>query len=309
MQKYLDNTEKRTLTEEQFDEAVAAWRGKVAPRTSGKVPGTRRCRKKHETWPELWAAQLDYTAIIVEKNRDKINQRYREKYHADPEAARARTKKKYYSNHKKTLERVKKYRDANKDVMYERTREWRKNNPDHLKTYAKKYNAENKEAIAKRNANWRKNNPEHMKMLRKRWGENNTQHVRDYARNYGGKKYAVDLQYKMKVLIRNRLNKAIVNNQKAGSAVRDLGCSIPELLDHLESQFNRRMTRDNWGTYWHIDHIYPLAAADLTDRVQFLAANNWQNLQPLTATANEKKNDKVTAAAKRLFKKLVKQFS
>ncbi len=144
MQKYLDNNEKRTLTEKQFDEAVAAWRGKVEPRSSGKVPGTRRMRKKHETWPERWAANLDHAAIKTEKNRDKINQRNRESYHADPEAARARNKKKYYSNHKRSLERAKKHRDNNKEVVLERTREWRRQNPDHLKAYRKKYNAENK---------------------------------------------------------------------------------------------------------------------------------------------------------------------
>jgi hypothetical protein len=68
------------------------------------------------------------------------------------------------------------------------------------------------------------------------------------------------------------------------------------------------MNWKNWGTYWHIDHIYPLAAANLEDRCEFLAVVNWQNLQPLTATANLKKNDEVTPAAKRLFNKLVKQF-
>jgi hypothetical protein len=88
-----------------------------------------------------------------------------------------------------------------------------------------------------------------------------------------------------------------------------LGCSIPDLKHHIESQFNGGMTWDNWGSVWHLDHIYPLAAANLDNRTEFLSVNNFRNLQPLSVKENLAKNDTVTPEAKKLFEELCKEFS
>ena len=94
--------------------------------------------------------------------------------------------------------------------------------------------------------------------------------------------------------LRQRLCKAIDGNYKAGSAVNDLGCTVEQLKQHLESKFSPGMSWDNWRIDgWHIDHIKPLASFDLTDRKQFLEACNYTNLQPLWATDNLRKGDTV----------------
>lgn len=94
--------------------------------------------------------------------------------------------------------------------------------------------------------------------------------------------------------MRSRVGDAIRNGQKAGSAVRDLGCTVEELKKHLESRFRPGMTWENWSpTGWHIDHIKPLASFDLTDRAQFLQACCYTNLQPLWAEDNLKKGASV----------------
>jgi hypothetical protein len=103
---------------------------------------------------------------------------------------------------------------------------------------------------------------------------------------------ATDPNYKLSIYLRSRLYSAIRGNYKAGSAVRDLGCSIAELKLHLEAQFTEGMSWGNHGE-WHIDHVRPLASFDLTDREQFLAAVNWSNLQPLWAKDNLSKGAKV----------------
>ena len=51
------------------------------------------------------------------------------------------------------------------------------------------------------------------------------------------------------------------------------------------------MTRQNQGE-WHIDHIKPCAAFDLTDPKQQKECFNYKNLQPLWAQDNIKKSDK-----------------
>ena len=106
-----------------------------------------------------------------------------------------------------------------------------------------------------------------------------------------------DLNARIALKLRQRLNKALKGNFKIGSAVRDLGCSIKELKERLESKFyshpetNEEMSWDNYGRKgWHIDHIKLLASFNLSDRKQFLIANHYNNLQPLWAEDNLRKN-------------------
>lgn len=92
--------------------------------------------------------------------------------------------------------------------------------------------------------------------------------------------------------LRSRLSIAVNNNQKAGSAVRDLGCSIEQLKKHLESKFEPGMSWDNYGYWgWHIDHVVPLSAFDLNNPEQFKKACHYTNLQPLWSNDNFKKSD------------------
>jgi hypothetical protein len=92
-------------------------------------------------------------------------------------------------------------------------------------------------------------------------------------------------QRRLTANLRSRLSHAVVRRSKAGSAVRDLGCSVPELRLYLESKFQPGMSWDNYGA-WHIDHIKPLAKFDLADRDQLLEACHYSNLQPLWAGDN-----------------------
>ena len=94
--------------------------------------------------------------------------------------------------------------------------------------------------------------------------------------------------------LRNRFNHAVNKEAKRGSAVRNLGCSIEDFKVYLESKFEDGMNWDNKGMYgWHIDHIVPLDAFDLTDIEQVKKACHYTNLQPLWAEDNWKKRNKI----------------
>jgi hypothetical protein len=83
-------------------------------------------------------------------------------------------------------------------------------------------------------------------------------------------------------------------NAKSGSAVRDLGCSIEQLKQHLESKFQTNMSWNNYGpTGWHIDHIIPLSKFNLSIREELLKACHYTNLQPLWAIDNICKGNKL----------------
>lgn len=93
--------------------------------------------------------------------------------------------------------------------------------------------------------------------------------------------------------LRSRLRLAIKNNSKTGSAVRDLGCSVSEFKQHLESRFQEGMSWDNYGIKgWHIDHIEPISKFNLTDIEQVKIACHYTNLQPLWAKDNLSKGIK-----------------
>lgn len=77
-----------------------------------------------------------------------------------------------------------------------------------------------------------------------------------------------------------------------------VGYTLYDLMRHLESQFTKGMTWENYGRYgWHIDHIRPLADFNFisTDDSDFRVCWSLWNLQPLWAKDNHKKSNKVEA--------------
>jgi len=120
------------------------------------------------------------------------------------------------------------------------------------------------------------------------WVEANRDAVQNYRTNYCKSRRREDPVYRLQCNLRCRFRNALKRNFKSGSAVRDLGCTIPELKLYLEARFAPGMTWDNYGA-WHVDHIKPLASFDLTDREQLLRACHYTNLQPLWAGDNLRK--------------------
>ncbi len=112
------------------------------------------------------------------------------------------------------------------------------------------------------------------------------------SKEYHNKRMKIDPNFKLRVNLRTRLRIALRDNQKVGSAIRDLGCTVEELKSHLESKFTDGMNWENHGK-WHIDHIKPLSLFNLVDREELREAVNWRNLQPMWAIDNVKKGNKV----------------
>lgn len=72
-----------------------------------------------------------------------------------------------------------------------------------------------------------------------------------------------------------------------------MGADIETVKKHLESLFQNGMTWDNHGfDGWHIDHIVPCAAFDLTDPEEQKKCFHYTNLQPLWAKDNLSKGDR-----------------
>lgn len=210
-----------------------------------------------------------------ETNKERLRE-YQRQYHLrnyDPDKAQQ-----YREDNQERIKQYKKeYQQRNKEQIAEERRQYYLNNQEEIKAKRKQYYQENKEYISRRE---------------KEYKQRNRQKINQYYYN----RYHSDLQYKMSSLLRRRLEKVINGKQKTGSAVHDLGCTLPELISYIEQQFTEGMSWDNWSIDgWHLDHIKPLSSFDLTDPEQYKQAAHYTNLQPLWAHDNLSKGNRYSS--------------
>jgi hypothetical protein len=116
---------------------------------------------------------------------------------------------------------------------------------------------------------------------RKPWGDGNN-------KEYKNKRYKEDIEFRLKVQLRNRVNQYLKKGDKE-KTIDFLGCSITKWKLHLEEQFDPNMNWENHGIYWEIDHIKPLSKG---------GSFHYKNTQPLTILANRSKSNKYEELSK-----------
>ena len=188
------------------------------------------------------------------------------------------------------------------------TAKWRANNPDKVKAanarrdpeklrqlgrkrYSENVEKLRSEARARRKMQYQKN-PEAEIQRATEYRAANLLKVNARLRRWAKKKRETDPVYRLKLNLRTRLSKAIRRQGTSGrgaSSIRGLGCSREQLVQHIQCQFVDGMGWENYGVVWHIDHIVPLSAFDLSDPSQCGAACHYTNLQPLFAAENIRK--------------------
>lgn len=173
---------------------------------------------------------------------------------------------------------IKEYRVKNAIMIAEKLKEYGKNNTDKI--------SKQKKAYYKINAN-------KIKKLRKEYYESNASKIIERSKKYSKEKLKSDPLYKLseniRNLVRNSFKRNTKNFHKNSSTVILLGCTIPELRDHLQKKFQPGMAFENHGE-WHIDHIIPLASAKTQEEIERLC--HYTNLQPLWASDNIRKGKK-----------------
>lgn len=105
--------------------------------------------------------------------------------------------------------------------------------------------------------------------------------------------------FKIKHNIRKRVRLALRMNPMR--TVKLIGCTAGQLREWIQAQFSPEMHWNNYGTVWVVDHVFPLAKFDLTQREHLLAACHYTNLQPLLREDNAKKRDKMPTALARIM--------
>ena len=231
----------RWVTPEQFERISQRKR-----QNDRKYVPSEATKQKRKALTKAWARSERGRALIAAA-RSKPENRERQ-----------RKQRKHYYARPEVQERRKQYDRA----RYERL----KQDPEWLA----KINQKSKE--------WRAKNPERHKELVRRWHERNRGHSNEYIK----RRYAEDPQFALAYKVRARVYQAIRKGgaSKTGRTEDLVGCSFDFLRQHIERQFKGSMSWDNPGSF-HIDHIVPLAAFDLSDPMQLKVACNWQNLRPI----------------------------
>lgn len=120
-----------------------------------------------------------------------------------------------------------------------------------------------------------------------------------WRRKYTRGKYKTDIDHQLRRMLRSRLRNALDGKKKATNTLKLLGCTVEYFREHLEKQFLPGMTWTNRGQWrinnepvWHVDHIKPCVAFDLTKPEQQQECFHYSNLQPLWGVDNLRKGVK-----------------
>lgn len=202
-----------------------------------------------------------------------------------------------------------KHRNDCKKCNCESRKKWQKENLDKVLEKNRKWNEKNKEWVDLRRKLYA---PKRREKCRNRYinDENyrnkRIQTSKDYRHNPKNKeaiqktrrnsriKNSKNPEWRMMMNLRRRLIFVLHGERKADTTEKLVGCSWIQLREHIEKQFKDGMSWDNYGKKgWHLDHIIPCDAFDLSIPEQQAKCFHYTNLQPLWWYDNLKKSNKL----------------
>lgn len=204
---------------------------------------------------------------------------YRRKYRAEHLAELKQRDKDYYV---KNAERIKEYErrryQENRNDRLETSRQYREKNQDVI-------SVKQHEGYVRRKQTRTPQDVERQRAASRKW--HSSPQGRAYMKRYYEKRYSTDDSWRTQLVLRSRIKTAFRRSgaPKSVKTIELLGCTPDEAKRHIESQFRKGMTWDNYGE-WHIDHIVPVKHFDITKEEEQRKAFHYTNLQPLWAHEN-----------------------
>ena len=163
------------------------------------------------------------------------------------------------------------------------------------KSCRKKYNERNHDKIKTYNGKHYQKNSEELKAYQVWYRQTFPEKRSEYNKKWFMKKYNSDSKFKLDSTFGHQIWDALKNNKSGITWKFFVPYTLDELMEHLESQFDENMTWDNYGSYWHVDHIKPKISFNYVDHDNEEFRECWalENLQPLPAHINSKKQHKI----------------
>lgn len=111
--------------------------------------------------------------------------------------------------------------------------------------------------------------------------ENRTERANEYKNPLDRHKERVktDEAYRIRCNLSTRLGEflRLKNGTKAAGTMQLVGCTLPDLIDHLSSQLEEGETLASMS----IDHIFPMTKYEASDPQQQIQMMHWSNLRPM----------------------------
>ena len=156
------------------------------------------------------------------------------------------------------------------------------------------YKKKNFEKVRQISIDWKIDHPERTRELSRKsaaaFFKKHPDRVRENARRSVYHRLATDPGFRVLQNIRRRLHKMLTQGKKVERTIELVGCSVAELMAHLESTFTEGMSWKNYGA-WHVDHIKPCAKFDFNIPLHRKVCFHYSNLQALWAKENLSKSD------------------
>lgn len=233
-----------------------------------------RCCEKYELSSDFFYRRKDRPSgfsYVCKKCENKRTKKARDKYRNKNKKKISEINKKYREAHKKEIAKYRRrYVAENRDRVNSCSREYGKS--DKRRAYSRKYRQNNRGKLIKYSRTYRANN-------------------KDKISEYWRRRRKL-LKHRLHRNMQSRIQSAI----KSGGSLKSnrtedlIGCSIVDLIKHIECKMVSGMTWDNYGKEWHIDHIKPCVSFDLSDPKSQKECFNYANLQPLWTEDNLSKN-------------------
>lgn len=279
-------------------EKQRAWRADNRERANAIAAACRRRNRAKiaASWKIYYeknkAALYEKKKSYLARNGEKSRQWKRAEYerHRESYIARAHTRWREKNDECRAYE-ARRYR-RDKLVIHARQRDYVNRHREEIRAWRRSY-VKTPRGRAVRQASDRRC-AARAAAYKAEWARRNRERLSQYLCIYLRERCRSDPAFAMRLRLRSRLGRVIHRYMtgRGATAVIDesLGCSWSELMCHLESKFKTGMSWQNYGAKgWHIDHIKPLRAFDLTDPGQQAVAFHYSNLQPLWALDNMRK--------------------
>ena len=123
--------------------------------------------------------------------------------------------------------------------------------------------------------------------------------ARYFSKSSGGerhKKLMANPAYKAKFYARKRVRNFLLcqgKHKKRMGISKWIGCTGRFLKQYIEQRFKPGMDWNNYGSTWVIDHVIPLASANLNNIREVKRLSHYTNIRPMFKLENIRKSDKM----------------
>lgn len=149
--------------------------------------------------------------------------------------------------------------------------------------YAKKYREENKQKVKDAQKLYNEKN----KDKKKEYDKNRLEYVRERDKQ----RYATDINFRMKKVLRTRLYKTMKGIKNSRSILVYLGVDLEYFKKFIAHQFTDEMNWSNYAKVWEIDHVVPCSYFNLCNENDKHFCFHWTNMRPLLKQENMDKSD------------------